>query len=92
MTIEVRELRTEDAPDVLELRRQMLPFPTGTRRAFRGRGLARTVKHDSLTRSRAAGYREAFTGNDADNAPMLAVNRWFGYEPFLSEWRYVKEL
>ncbi|MBA6437996.1 GNAT family N-acetyltransferase [Streptomyces sp. GMR22] len=65
---------------------------TGTRRAFRGRGLAKLTKNDSLHRARSAGCREAFTGNDGDNGPMLAVNKWFGYEPAATEWRYVREL
>ncbi|MEV7866995.1 GNAT family N-acetyltransferase [Streptomyces sp. NPDC088124] len=65
---------------------------TGTRRAFRGRGLAKLAKTDSLLRARAAGYQEAFTSNDADNGPMLAVNRWFGYEICASEVRHVREL
>ncbi|MCQ8191649.1 GNAT family N-acetyltransferase [Streptomyces rugosispiralis] len=65
---------------------------TGTRRAFRGRGLAKLTKNDSLRRARSAGCREAFTGNDGDNGPMPAVNKWFGYEPAATEWRYVREL
>ncbi|MFI6015728.1 GNAT family N-acetyltransferase [Streptomyces sp. NPDC051243] len=65
---------------------------TGTARAFRGRGLAKLAKNDSLHRARAAGYREAFTGNDADNEPMLAINKWFGYEICATEVRYVREL
>ncbi|MFI9629776.1 GNAT family N-acetyltransferase [Streptomyces sp. NPDC052042] len=65
---------------------------TGTRRAHRGRGLAKLAKHDSLRRARAAGYTDAYTGNDADNGPMLAINRWFGYEICASEVRYVREL
>ncbi|MFJ5553125.1 GNAT family N-acetyltransferase [Streptomyces sp. NPDC093225] len=65
---------------------------TGTRRAYRGRGLAKLVKNASLHRARAAGYREAFTGNDAQNGPMLAVNKWFGYEICATEVRYVKTL
>ncbi|MEU3655819.1 GNAT family N-acetyltransferase [Streptomyces sp. NPDC032161] len=65
---------------------------TGTRRAYRGRGLAKLAKHDSLSRARAAGYTDAYTGNDADNAPMLAVNRWFGYEICATEVRHVREL
>ncbi|MFE4455309.1 GNAT family N-acetyltransferase [Streptomyces sp. NPDC056796] len=64
---------------------------TGTRRAFRGRGLAKLAKNDSLHRARAAGYTDAFTGNDAANAPMLAVNRWFGYEICATEVRHVRE-
>ncbi|WP_327346744.1 GNAT family N-acetyltransferase [Streptomyces europaeiscabiei] len=65
---------------------------TGTARAFRGRGLAKLAKNDSLRRARAAGYTEAFTGNDTDNGPMLAVNKWFGYEVCATEVRYVREL
>ncbi|MFI5821632.1 GNAT family N-acetyltransferase [Streptomyces rishiriensis] len=65
---------------------------TGTARAHRGRGLAKLVKNDSLHRARAAGYTQAHTGNDAGNGPMLAVNRWFGYEICASEVRYVREL
>ncbi|MDT0567489.1 GNAT family N-acetyltransferase [Streptomyces sp. DSM 3412] len=65
---------------------------TGTARAFRGRGLAKLAKNDSLHRARAAGYAEAFTGNDAGNGPMLAVNKWFGYEVCATEVRYVREI
>ncbi|MDT0544710.1 MULTISPECIES: GNAT family N-acetyltransferase [Streptomyces] len=65
---------------------------TGTLRAFRGRGLAKLAKNDSLHRARAAGCVEAFTGNDGGNEPMLAVNKWFGYAPVATQWRYVREL
>ncbi|MGW1727231.1 GNAT family N-acetyltransferase [Streptomyces sp. NPDC002306] len=65
---------------------------TGTARAFRGRGLAKLAKNASLHRARAAGCTEAFTGNDDANGPMLAVNKWFGYEICASEVRYVREL
>lgn len=65
---------------------------TGTLRAFRGRGLAKIVKSDSLRRARAAGYTEAFTSNDGENGPMLAVNKWFGYEICASEVRHVRTL
>ncbi|MFF3958131.1 GNAT family N-acetyltransferase [Streptomyces sp. NPDC001890] len=65
---------------------------TGTRRAYRGRGLAKLAKNDSLHRARAAGYTDAYTGNDADNGPMLAVNRWFGYEICATEVRHVRRL
>ncbi|WP_030161786.1 GNAT family N-acetyltransferase [Streptomyces sp. NRRL S-244] len=64
---------------------------TGTLRAFRGRGLAKLAKTDSLRRARAAGYTEAFTGNDTGNEPMLAVNRWFGYEICATETRFAKK-
>ena len=65
---------------------------TGTARAFRGRGLAKLAKNDSLHRARAAGYTEAFTGNDTGNEPMIAINTWFGYETCAKEIRYVREL
>jgi GNAT superfamily N-acetyltransferase len=65
---------------------------TGTARAFRGRGLAKLAKNASLHRAREAGYTEAFTGNDAGNGPMLAINRWFGYEICATEVHHVREL
>ncbi|WP_030907819.1 GNAT family N-acetyltransferase [Streptomyces sp. NRRL F-5126] len=65
---------------------------TGTRRAYRGRGLARLAKTDSLRRARAAGFTDAHTGNDAENAPMLAVNRRLGYRVSATELRHVKAL
>ncbi|MEV0093093.1 GNAT family N-acetyltransferase [Streptomyces sp. NPDC050738] len=65
---------------------------TGTRRAHRGRGLAKLVKNDSLHRARAAGYTDAYTGNDAGNGPMLAINTWFGYQICATEVRHVREL
>lgn len=65
---------------------------TGTARAFRGRGLAKLAKNASLHRARAAGVTEAFTGNDAGNEPMLAINKWFGYEICATEVRHVRPL
>ncbi|MEU6402662.1 GNAT family N-acetyltransferase [Streptomyces sp. NPDC046985] len=65
---------------------------TGTARAYRGRGLAKLAKNESLHRARAAGCTEAFTGNDTGNGPMLAINEWFGYEVCATEVRYVREL
>ena len=65
---------------------------TGTVRAYRGRGLAKLVKVDSLRRAQQAGYREAYTVNDTTNQPMLAINRWLGYQPGYRQWRYEREL
>ncbi|MER7835958.1 GNAT family N-acetyltransferase [Streptomyces sp. NPDC096040] len=65
---------------------------TGTARAFRGRGLAKLAKNASLHRARAAGCTEALTGNDSGNGPMLAINKWFGYDICATEVRYVREL
>ncbi|MEU6121688.1 GNAT family N-acetyltransferase [Streptomyces sp. NPDC047123] len=65
---------------------------TGTARAHRGRGLAKLAKNDSLHRARAAGCTDAFTGNDAGNGPMLAINKWFGYEICGTEVRHARTL
>jgi GNAT superfamily N-acetyltransferase len=52
---------------------------TGTRRAYRGRGLAPAVKLASIHWAAANGITRLLTFNDATNAPMLAVNRRLGY-------------
>ncbi|MFF8609413.1 GNAT family N-acetyltransferase [Streptomyces sp. NPDC015346] len=65
---------------------------TGTAPEFRGRGLAKLAKNHSLHRARAAGCTEAFTGNDAGNEPMLAINTWFGYTICATEVRHVRTL
>jgi GNAT superfamily N-acetyltransferase len=65
---------------------------TGTRRAHRGRGLAKAAKARSLHLARAAGIRAAYTSNDDGNAPMLAVNTSLGYQPCGAEWRYIRDL
>ncbi|MGW1540322.1 GNAT family N-acetyltransferase [Streptomyces sp. NPDC002309] len=65
---------------------------TGTARAFRGRGLAKLAKNASLHRARAAGCTEAFTGNDTGNGPMLAINKWLGYDIRATEVRHVRQL
>ncbi|CAM5337823.1 N-acetyltransferase OS=Kitasatospora aureofaciens OX=1894 GN=GCM10010502_35180 PE=4 SV=1 [Kitasatospora aureofaciens] len=65
---------------------------TACRREFRGRGLARLAKLESLRLAAAAGYRRAYTSNDTTNAPMLAVNSWLGYERCAGERKGIKRL
>jgi L-amino acid N-acyltransferase YncA len=65
---------------------------TGIRRPFRGRGLAKAAKTQSLHLARAKGYREATTANDDGNAPMLAINIWLGYQLSGSQRRYIRDL
>ncbi|MFD7664600.1 GNAT family N-acetyltransferase [Streptomyces sp. NPDC059788] len=65
---------------------------TGSRRAHRGRGLAKLAKTASLHRARDAGCTEAFTANDAGNAPMLAINTALGYRRTAVEWHCVRDL
>jgi GNAT superfamily N-acetyltransferase len=54
---------------------------TGTRRRFRGRGLAYTVKLATTLWAAANGVTQISTYNDETNAPVLAVNRRLGYRP-----------
>lgn len=58
---------------------RMESMMTGLLAARRGRGLARIAKATALHRARERGIRHAYTGNHADNAPMLAINTWLGY-------------
>jgi GNAT superfamily N-acetyltransferase len=54
---------------------------TATRRELRGRGLARLAKLAVSAWARDNGVDVVFTGNDATNEPMLAINRRLGYRP-----------
>ncbi|WP_412541199.1 GNAT family N-acetyltransferase [Longispora sp. K20-0274] len=65
---------------------------TGVLRDFRGRGLAKLVKSDSLRRVAAAGITAAYTANDDQNAPMLAVNTWLGYRVTATQWSCMRTL
>jgi len=53
---------------------------TGTLPEFRGRGLARLAKLAAIRWAAGNGLRTMYTGNDSENAPMLALNRSLGYE------------
>ncbi|MFE6054198.1 GNAT family N-acetyltransferase [Kitasatospora sp. NPDC056446] len=65
---------------------------TACRREFRGRGLSKAAKLESLRLAAAAGYRHAYTSNDETNAPMLAINGWLGYERCAGERKGIKHL
>jgi GNAT superfamily N-acetyltransferase len=54
---------------------------TGTLPGHRGRGLATLLKHTSLRLAAERGITMVSTGNDEENAPMLAVNTKLGYRP-----------
>ncbi|NUR94098.1 MAG: GNAT family N-acetyltransferase [Kribbellaceae bacterium] len=58
---------------------------TGTIPGYRGRGLAKLVKSVALRRAAAAGITSAYTSNDDENGPMLAVNNWLGYRRVQTE-------
>jgi GNAT superfamily N-acetyltransferase len=63
---------------------------TGTMRAYRGRGLGLAVKLGSIHWAAAHGITMMVTANDAENAPMLAINRRLGYTPSARSFDYVK--
>ncbi|MEV4622631.1 GNAT family N-acetyltransferase [Asanoa sp. NPDC049573] len=65
---------------------------TGTRRAFRGRGLAKIAKSVAFHAARDAGFTAGYTGNDEVNLPMLAINKWLGYQVVGGERSCVKAL
>lgn len=54
---------------------------TGTLRAYRGRGIAFTLKAEALTRAKASGVRWMLTTNDEPNKPMRGINYTLGYAP-----------
>lgn len=65
---------------------------TATVRDHRGRGLATLAKLAQLRWAAEQGIERVVTDNDERNAPMLAINRRLGYEPFTERRGYLKEL
>lgn len=63
------------------VRRRSWSTMTATHPSYRGRGLARWVLHRMLNSVAEARVTEASTGNDATNAPMIAVEEALGYLP-----------
>jgi RimJ/RimL family protein N-acetyltransferase len=53
---------------------------TGSDREFRGRGLARAVKLQTLAQAVELGVPRVLTGNDSENAAMLHINETLGYD------------
>jgi GNAT superfamily N-acetyltransferase len=47
---------------------------TGVSRAYRGLGIARALKLEQIAWAQQHGVHSFYTGNDSNNAPMLAVN------------------
>lgn len=65
--------RSQELPDIL------YQGITGTRRAYRNRGLALALKLRTVAFARAHGIREIRTWNDSLNAPMLHINTAMGF-------------
>ncbi|WP_117209772.1 GNAT family N-acetyltransferase [Allorhizocola rhizosphaerae] len=78
--------------DVDEPYRRSVSGFTGVVREHRGRGLAKLVKSASLRKVAAAGITHAYTSNDEENAPMIAVNAWLGYRFMTNQRQYRKIL
>ncbi len=65
---------------------------TGVDHAYRGRGLARALKVKTIEWARENGIEFLYTGNDIENAAMLAINISLGYEALPASIEFVKEL
>jgi GNAT superfamily N-acetyltransferase len=65
---------------------------TGVDRAYRGRGVARALKRRAVEWSLQNGVDWIYTGNDAENTRMLAINIRLGYRPLVARSEMVKEL
>ena len=65
---------------------------TGTHPAYRGRGIARAVKLQSLAQAVELGIPEVRTDNDSENGPMLHINETLGYTTQPGYVSFVKRL
>jgi GNAT superfamily N-acetyltransferase len=54
---------------------------TGTSPRFRGRGIARGLKYETIAQAIAVGATRVRTDNDSENAPILHLNSQMGYQP-----------
>ena len=61
-------------------------------RAYRGRGIARAVKLQSLAQAVELGIPSVRTDNDSENAAMLHINEQLGYESLPGYVSFVKRL
>lgn len=75
-----------------ERTQSMYNMITGVDRAYRGQGLAQALKLLSIRCARSYGARYIRTNNDSQNAPMLAINRKFGYKPEPGYYVVVRDL
>lgn len=62
---------------------------TGVLPSYRGKGLATALKLLAIRLAHERGVSILRTNNDAENAPMLAVNRKLGYQPEPGYYRLV---
>jgi len=57
---------------------------TATSSQFRGRGIARALKYETVAQAIEVGATRIRTDNDAANAPILHLNEEMGYQPIKS--------
>jgi GNAT superfamily N-acetyltransferase len=61
-------------------------------RDFRGRGLARAMKLESLVQAAELGVAAAQTDNDAENAAIIGLNQSLGYREIVGRVEFAKDL
>jgi RimJ/RimL family protein N-acetyltransferase len=64
-------------------------FSTGVIRSHRGRKIAQALKIQTIRYARNLGAVTIDTNNDSLNAPMLAINQKFGYQPQPGKYKLV---
>ena len=65
---------------------------TGVLPAYRGKRLATALKSLAVRLARPRGVKLLRTNNDAENAPMQAVNRKLGFQPKPGYYRLVARM
>jgi len=65
---------------------------TCTHPDYRGRGLARGVKLQTLAQATELGIPSVLTDNDSENAPMLYINETLGYDARIGFISFVKRV
>jgi GNAT superfamily N-acetyltransferase len=65
---------------------------TGVIRPYRGRNIAQALKAQAIRYARRQGAVAIDTDNDSLNAPMLAINQKFGYQPQPGKYKLVRPM
>ncbi|HJW48798.1 MAG TPA: GNAT family N-acetyltransferase, partial [Candidatus Limnocylindria bacterium] len=65
---------------------------TATARSVRGRGIARALKCETLMQAIALGVDRVRTGNDGANDPILHINATMGYQPWVGNINFLKDV
>lgn len=65
---------------------------TGTSPRFRGRGIARALKYETVAQAIVLGATRLRTDNDSENAPILHLNAEMGYQPLTPQIELHREL